>query len=252
MLRRHHRSALRLSSLSSTATTIRRSLELATFAMVAAPDPRPPALIVTSPVPPWFGLRDQLLPRQQRAAVLGRDGIVRTRFDEGLVGEGVLCLRVGRVTQRSMETGEGESGGGTPNQAGKESDASTVEEEERKMSGGKMETRTLLDEIRDMDNGWLFDFGHPLINRVAECFFKAAGIGAVQAVTREAYFTAVEGQHRRLSYVCMQVKGTGKESFQWGAALALTADDTSHEQIVQCAITGAALSTAANLLSGIF
>ncbi|RZR79655.1 hypothetical protein BHM03_00005445 [Ensete ventricosum] len=135
---------------------------------------------------------------------------------------------------------------------GKESDASTVEEEERKMSGGKMETRTLLDEIRDMDNGWLFDFGHPLINRVAECFFKAAGIGAVQAVTREAYFTAVEGQHRRLSYVCMQVKGTGKESFQWGAALALTADDTSHEQIVQCAITGAALSTAANLLSGIF
>lgn len=44
------------------------------------------------------------------------------------------------------------------------------------MSGGKLETRTLLDEIRDMDNGWLFDFGHPLINRVAECFFKAAGV----------------------------------------------------------------------------
>ena len=52
-LRRHHRSALRLSSLSSTATTIRRSLELATFAMVAAPDPRPPALILTSRVSPW-------------------------------------------------------------------------------------------------------------------------------------------------------------------------------------------------------
>ncbi|RWW13205.1 hypothetical protein GW17_00023097 [Ensete ventricosum] len=158
---------------------------------------------------------------------------------------------------------------------GKESDASTVEEEERKMSGGKMETRTLLDEIRDMDNGWLFDFGHPLINRVAECFFKAAGIGAVQAVTREAYFTAVEGQHRRLSYVCMQVhrrfgvfagsgvdtggvaaNATGGKRSRFsdlrGAALALTADDTSHEQIVQCAITGAALSTAANLLSGIF
>ncbi|KAB1213858.1 Outer envelope pore protein 16-2, chloroplastic [Morella rubra] len=38
----------------------------------------------------------------------------------------------------------------------------------------------------------------------------------------------------------------------YGVALAITCDDTSHEQIVQCAITGAAISTAANLLSGIF
>lgn len=37
-----------------------------------------------------------------------------------------------------------------------------------------------------------------------------------------------------------------------GAALALTSDDSSHEQIVQLAITGAAVSTAANLLTGIF
>lgn len=37
-----------------------------------------------------------------------------------------------------------------------------------------------------------------------------------------------------------------------GAALALTSDDSSHEQIVQSAITGAAISTAANLLKGIF
>jgi hypothetical protein len=37
-----------------------------------------------------------------------------------------------------------------------------------------------------------------------------------------------------------------------GAALACTSDNTSHEQIVQCAITGAAISTAANLLTGIF
>ena len=37
-----------------------------------------------------------------------------------------------------------------------------------------------------------------------------------------------------------------------GAALALTTEDTSHEHIVQCAITGAAISTAANLLTGIF
>ncbi len=37
-----------------------------------------------------------------------------------------------------------------------------------------------------------------------------------------------------------------------GMALALTIDDVSHKQVVQCAITGAAISTAANLLSGIF
>jgi hypothetical protein len=37
-----------------------------------------------------------------------------------------------------------------------------------------------------------------------------------------------------------------------GLALALTTADISHEQIVQCAITGAAISTAANLLTGIF
>ena len=37
-----------------------------------------------------------------------------------------------------------------------------------------------------------------------------------------------------------------------GMAMALTSDDPSHEQIVQCAITGAAISTAANLLTGIF
>ena len=37
-----------------------------------------------------------------------------------------------------------------------------------------------------------------------------------------------------------------------GMALALTSEDSSHEQMVQSAITGAAISTAANLLSGIF
>lgn len=37
-----------------------------------------------------------------------------------------------------------------------------------------------------------------------------------------------------------------------GAALAFTLEDRSHEQVVQCAITGAAISTAANLLTGIF
>ncbi|KAK3444403.1 outer envelope pore protein 16-2, chloroplastic [Eucalyptus grandis] len=178
------------------------------------------------------------------------------------------------------------------------------------MTTSNMEARTqsLLSEL-NFDKGGFFDLGHPLLNRIAESFIKAAGIGAIQAVSREAYFTAVEGagldssngvpeipgakKHRfpelrgetnRNSLEAM-VKSTGKESLQWGlaagvysgltyglketrgahdwknsavagaitgVALALTADDTSHEQIVQCAITGAAISTAANLLSGIF
>ncbi|KAI5650901.1 hypothetical protein M9H77_36906 [Catharanthus roseus] len=173
-----------------------------------------------------------------------------------------------------------------------------------------LETRSLLDELRSFDKNGLFDLGHPLLNRIAESFVKAAGIGAVQAVARESYFIAVEGagvdssgglppeisSSKRNRFPDLRgetngktieamVKGTGKESMQWGlaagmysgltyglkeargvhdwknsalagaltgAAVALTTDDHSHEQIVQCAITGAAISTAANLLTGIF
>eukprot|EP00258_Populus_trichocarpa_P049870 XP_024465889.1 outer envelope pore protein 16-2, chloroplastic isoform X2 [Populus trichocarpa] len=147
-----------------------------------------------------------------------------------------------------------------------------------------LETRSFVDEIRHFDKSSFFDFGHPLLNRIAESFVKAAGIGAIQAVSREAYFTAIEGETNRKSLEAL-VMNTGKESLQWGlaagvysgltyglresrgvhdwknsavagaitgVALALTADDKSHEQIVQCAITGAAISTAANLLKGIF
>jgi len=176
------------------------------------------------------------------------------------------------------------------------------------MSNTNLETRTLFDELKDLKKGWFFDFGHPLVNRIAESFVKAAGIGAIQAVSRDAYFTAVEGAgadstslpeipgSKRQRFPGLRgenskksleemVKSTGKESFQWGlaagmysgltyglreargshdwknsavagaitgAALALTADDATHEHVVQCAITGAALSTAANLLTGIF
>ncbi|CAI9118988.1 OLC1v1020635C1 [Oldenlandia corymbosa var. corymbosa] len=179
------------------------------------------------------------------------------------------------------------------------------------MSGSSnLETRSIIDELRNFDKNGLFDLGHPLLNRIAESFVKAAGIGATQAVAREAYFTAVEGagvdtssgippeisagkKHHfpnlrgetNAKTVEALVKNTGKESLQWGlaagmysgltyglkeargvhdwknsalagavtgAALALTSDDHSHEQIVQCAITGAAISTAANLLTGIF
>ncbi|EOY06684.1 Mitochondrial import inner membrane translocase subunit Tim17/Tim22/Tim23 family protein isoform 2 [Theobroma cacao] len=197
-----------------------------------------------------------------------------------------------------------------------------------------LETRSLLDDWRNFDKGCFFDLGHPLLNRIAESFVKAAGIGAIQAAARESCFIAVEGTESSNSpditgsknkknrfpdlrgetnrksleamvpaipedilliyFFCfiqvifnniLQVKSTGKESLQWGLAaglysgltyglkeargahdwknsamagaitgmaLALTSEEASHEQVVQCAITGAAISTAANLLTGIF
>nr|GLL48456.1 outer envelope pore protein 16-2, chloroplastic-like [Ipomoea trifida] len=180
------------------------------------------------------------------------------------------------------------------------------------MSGTNLEVRcTVEDEIRSLDHGGLFDLGHPLLNRIVDSFVKAAGIGAVQAVAREAYFTAVEGasgdtagippeiggvkKHHTFASVLKGennknsvealIKNTGKQSMQWGfaagvysgltyglreaqgvhdwrnsalagaitgAALAMTTKDHSHDHVIQCAITGAAISTAANLLKGIF
>ncbi|KAG6392970.1 hypothetical protein SASPL_147199 [Salvia splendens] len=175
------------------------------------------------------------------------------------------------------------------------------------MSGSNLETRSLIDELRSFDSGGFFDLGHPLLNRMAESFVRAAGIGAIQAVAREAYFTAVEsgggdasgsippetGKHHRFpnlrgaggNSVEALVISTGKESVQWGlaagaysgltyglkeargvhdwknsalagaitgAALAMTCEYHSHEQVVQYAITGAAISAAANILTGIF
>ncbi|KAE9453264.1 hypothetical protein C3L33_14836, partial [Rhododendron williamsianum] len=66
------------------------------------------------------------------------------------------------------------------------------------------------------------------------------------------------GMYSGLTYGLKEARGTHdwKNSAMAGAitgvALALTSDDSSHEQIVQSAITGAAISTAANLLKGIF
>ncbi|KAB8091461.1 hypothetical protein EE612_016945 [Oryza sativa] len=175
-------------------------------------------------------------------------------------------------------------------------------------SNSSLETRTFLDEVRGLEKNWMVDLGHPLLNRVAESFVKAAGIGAVQAVARESYFMAMEGEGggtgavsdstgaRKRSFPDLNggnssksaeamVKSVSKESLQWGlaaglhsgltyglteargthdwknsvvagaltgAAVALTSDRASHERVVQCAIAGAALSTAANVLSGIF
>ncbi|XP_073226149.1 outer envelope pore protein 16-2, chloroplastic-like [Cicer arietinum] len=172
-------------------------------------------------------------------------------------------------------------------------------------TSSEVETRCLLDEICNFDRKGLFDLGHPLLNRIAESFVKAAGIGAVQSLSRQAYFTAIQGglppsdvSATRKSRLPAALRGetndksleamvinTGKESLQWGVAagiysgltyglkeargahdwknsavagaitgatLALTLEDSTHEHVVQCAITGAAISTAAKLLTGIF
>ncbi|KAL0650522.1 hypothetical protein Bca4012_093213 [Brassica carinata] len=174
-------------------------------------------------------------------------------------------------------------------------------------SGGKK----VMDEIRSFEKASLFDLGHPLLNRIADSFVKAAGVGALQAVSREAYFTVDDGagfdanmgppsenasskKHRFLNLrgessksLDALVKNTGKESLQWGLAAGLysgitngmkearggahdwrnssvagaltgaamamtTSESTSHEQMVQSALTGEAISTAANLLSSVF
>lgn len=44
------------------------------------------------------------------------------------------------------------------------------------MSGGRLDARTLKDEVASMDKGWLLDLGHPLLNRVADSFIRAAGV----------------------------------------------------------------------------
>ncbi|KAI4378961.1 hypothetical protein MLD38_016375 [Melastoma candidum] len=176
------------------------------------------------------------------------------------------------------------------------------------MSKIEGKARSIMNDL-EFGKGHIVDLGHPLLNRMADSFVKAAGIGAIQAVTREAYYTATEGpgadssssvpdipgpKKRRFPQLRGEtnqksleamVKRTGKESLQWGlaagvysgltyglkeargahdwknsaiagaltgVALALTSDDSSHEQVVRGAITGAAISTAANLLTGIF
>lgn len=57
------------------------------------------------------------------------------------------------------------------------------------------------------------------------------------------------------NYICNRIylqRNSAVAGALTGAAMAMTSERTSHEQVVQSALTGAALSTAANLLSGVF
>jgi hypothetical protein len=172
------------------------------------------------------------------------------------------------------------------------------------------QTRSMMDELYSFDKvGW-FDFGHPLLNRVADSFLKATSVAALSSVSRHALSTTttfdgtrndvepngvsggakkqrfpdLRGETNSRSLEAM-VKSTGQESLQWGlaagiysgltyglkeargghdwknsvvagaitgAALAFTSSDEKERQIAQSAITGAAISTVAHLLTGIF
>lgn len=38
------------------------------------------------------------------------------------------------------------------------------------------EARKFVDEVRGLEKNWMLDLGHPLLNRVADSFAKAAGV----------------------------------------------------------------------------
>lgn len=38
------------------------------------------------------------------------------------------------------------------------------------------EARKLVEEVRGLEKNWMLDLGHPLLNRVADSFVKAAGV----------------------------------------------------------------------------
>uniref|UniRef100_A0A0E0FKQ1 Uncharacterized protein n=1 Tax=Oryza nivara TaxID=4536 RepID=A0A0E0FKQ1_ORYNI len=160
--------------------------------------------------------------------------------------------------------------------------ARLVERVRRRMSSSRLDTRTLKEEVASMDKRWLVDLGHPLVNRVADSFIRAAGVGAARAGlegTRPGWTTPSRGAISR------EVKSAGKEAFQWGlaagvysgltyglreargchdwknsavagaiagVAVALMGDTGNADHMVHFAITGAALSSAASLLSGIY
>ncbi|KAF7837734.1 outer envelope pore protein 16-2, chloroplastic [Senna tora] len=126
------------------------------------------------------------------------------------------------------------------------------------MSSSNLDSRALLEELRSLDEkeATLFDFGHPLLNRITHTFLKAAG---VKNTGKESFqWGLAAGIYSGLTYGLKEARGvhdwksSAVAGAMTGATLALTLEEASHHHIVQSAITGAAISTAANLLNGIF
>ncbi|GLJ22179.1 hypothetical protein SUGI_0416730 [Cryptomeria japonica] len=137
-----------------------------------------------------------------------------------------------------------------------------------------------LDEHKSHNVDVLVDLGHPLVNRVVDGFLKVGGVGALNAASQDAYKLVLQEEANKSSLECM-VQNMGKQSLQWGlaagvysgakfglqeargvrdwknavvggalagAALSLTEPNPRHDRVMQAAITGAAVATAAELL----
>uniref|UniRef100_A0A9I9DPN2 Uncharacterized protein n=1 Tax=Cucumis melo TaxID=3656 RepID=A0A9I9DPN2_CUCME len=150
----------------------------------------------------------------------------------------------------------------------------SIQDSEEEMGSRSIDNLSLVDEIRCTHSGpFLYDLGHPLLNRVADSFVKAAGIGALQSVSREAYFTVagsvdsnsvpppelssirkqrfpgLKGETNKESLEAM-VKSVGKESIQWGRVASV--DSSLHVWRLLNLLQGAVeLGLAAGVYSGL-
>ncbi|KAK7264567.1 hypothetical protein RJT34_32176 [Clitoria ternatea] len=159
------------------------------------------------------------------------------------IASGISVLAVGSCDARRRQTQAQPS---NPN-----TNTTTCEEELAYLNNGKQN-------IKGLTNG-VINFGSLSASAAPQ-----RQIGAIQAGSCEAHFSAVEGamlnaspHGTRLDNTAgmpSEVSGAKKHCLHGlknsavagaitGATLALTSENSSHEQIVQCAITGAAIST---------
>lgn len=71
-------------------------------------------------------------------------------------------------------------------------------------SGKNLETRTLLDEFRNFDKEGFLDLGHPLLNRIAESFVKAAGVRFISHNFQNTY--TLNQTHTTPPFSCLRVE----------------------------------------------
>lgn len=130
---------------------------------------------------------------------------------------------------------------------------------------------------------YIVDLGHPLVNRVVDGFIKVGGVGAVHAASKDTYRIATSGDTSSKSFEASGQR-LGKEALQWGlvagvysgvtygieeargvsdwknallggaltgVALSLTEPNPAGDKVVNSALTGAAVATAAAFLRNI-
>lgn len=126
----------------------------------------------------------------------------------------------------------------------------------------------------------MVDLGNPLLNRVVDGFIKVGGIGALHAAAQDSYRLTLQEETSQRSLE-KTARRLGKEALQWGlaagvytgvtysmqeargisdwrnplvggaitgAALSLTETDPRLDRVVQSAVTGSAIASAAEFL----